>query len=75
MTFVFQISILKSGSKPEDPLPNTFLDINFKNDFRMKILDIKYLLQTVKGGIESQPKDPPPRDPPNNYTNNTNNNK
>ncbi len=29
----------------------------------MKILNTKYLSQIIKGGIDSQPKDPPPRDP------------
>lgn len=29
----------------------------------MKILNAKYLLQSIKGGIDSQPKDPPPNGP------------
>ena len=30
----------------------------------MKILDTKYLLQTIKGGIDSEPKETPPNGPP-----------
>ena len=29
----------------------------------MKVLNTEYLLQSIKGGIESQPKDPPPNKP------------
>lgn len=30
----------------------------------MKILNTKYLLLTVKGGLEDQPKETPPNGPP-----------
>jgi len=42
-------------------------DVNFKNDFKMKILNTKYLLQSIKGGIESKPLDPPPPPPGGGY--------